>query len=241
MSEVRLVVDYSEISIGNRISLSKEDRHYLFNVLKCLPGNSIIVLDGKGRIFKGKIADYKCIEILEEHEDFANDSRNLILCQALLKGDKMDLVIQKSAEIGIRKIIPFVCERCIPKKTNKIKRWRKIVKESTEISKGAFVPEIGDLMDFEELILTTDNGIIFWESAENPLIDALLGLNFSKPVFLIVGPEGGFSKEEIEKARRRGIQIASLGKRILRAETAAIFSLSVVSFLLENYDIIKNK
>ncbi|MCX7771287.1 MAG: 16S rRNA (uracil(1498)-N(3))-methyltransferase [Proteobacteria bacterium] len=239
MSEIRLFIDYAKVSKGNIIELSKGDKKYLFNVLRRLPDDIIFILDGKGKSFKAKIIDKNHIKIIDEEENIKESHLDLILCQALLKGEKMDFVIQKSTELGVKKIIPFISERCVLKSTNKIERWRRIAKESSEQCGRLVVPEIDSLENFDELISYIDNGLLFWEKAESPLIDAFLSLNISKPLFLIVGPEGGFSLKEVNNALGKGIKIASLGRRILRADTAAIFSLSVVSFLLQNYDIIE--
>lgn len=241
MSEIRLIIDYAEVFTGKIIELSKGDKKYLFNVLRFSPGGIVLILDGKGKSFKAKIIDKNHIEILSEDEHIKEDSLNLILCQSLLKGEKMDFIIQKSTELGVKKIIPFISERCVVKNTYKIERWKKIAKESSEQSGRLTVPEISSILAFDDLIKSIDNGLLFWEKGQNSLIDALFKLNLSNPMFLIIGPEGGFSSDEAKKALNKGIKIASLGKRILRADTAAIFSLSIVSFLLQNCDIIKTK
>ncbi|MDI6715102.1 MAG: 16S rRNA (uracil(1498)-N(3))-methyltransferase [Thermodesulfovibrio sp.] len=239
MTEIRLTISYTEIFPNKIVEISKEDRNYIFNVLRFKIGNSIIVIDGKGKSFKAKIIDKNKLEIIEEDKKDIEDPFSLILCQALLKGEKMDMIIQKATELGVKKIIPFVSERCILKNTNKIERWRKIAKEASEQSGRNFVPEISDLTNFENLINKIDNGLLFWEKEENSLISLIKELDISKPIFLLIGPEGGFSEKEILNAREKGIKTASLGKRILRAETASIVSLSILNFLLQNYDIIK--
>jgi|YNPMSStandDraft_2_1061718.scaffolds.fasta_scaffold01335_8 16S rRNA (uracil1498-N3)-methyltransferase len=239
MTEIRLNISYTEIFPNKIVEISKEDRKYIFNVLRLKIGNSIIVIDGKGKSFEAKIIDKNKLEIIEEDKKNIEDPFSLILCQALLKGEKMDMIIQKTTELGVKKIIPFVSERCILKNTNKIERWRKIAKEASEQSGRNFVPEITDLTNFENLISKIDNGLLFWEKEEKPLIYLIKELDISKPIFLLIGPEGGFSEKEILNVREKGIKTASLGRRILRAETASIVSLSILNFLLQNYDIIK--
>jgi len=239
MTEIRLNISYTEIFPNKIVEISKEDRKYIFSVLRLKIGNSIIVIDGKGKSFEAKIIDKNKLEIIEEDKKNIEDPFSLILCQALLKGEKMDMIIQKTTELGVKKIIPFVSERCILKNTNKIERWRKIAKEASEQSGRNFVPEITDLTNFENLISKIDNGLLFWEKEEKPLIYLIKELDISKPIFLLIGPEGGFSEKEILNVREKGIKTASLGRRILRAETASIVSLSILNFLLQNYDIIK--
>ncbi len=239
MSEIRLIINYAEVSSGKIIELSKGDKRYLFNVLRCAEGENILILDGMGRSFSAKIVDKNHIEILEENEQLKEDKLNLILCQALLKGEKMDFIIQKATELGVLKIIPFISERCVIKKTNKIERWRRIAKEASEQSGRLTIPDIDSIKNFDELLASINNGILFWEKAKISLVDVFFELSLSEPIFLIVGPEGGFSSDEVSRALKKEIKIASLGNRILRADTAAIVSLSLVSFLCENYVIIK--
>lgn len=239
MSEIRLIINYAEVSPGEIIELSREDKRYLSNVLRCARGENILILDGKGKSFRAKIIDRNHIEILGENEQLREDKFKLILCQALLKGEKMDFIIQKSTEIGVTKIIPFISERCIIKKTNKIERWRRIIKEASEQSGRLNTPDIDSIKNFDELLASINNGILFWENAKLSLVDVFFELSLSEPIFLIVGPEGGFSSDEVSRALKKELKIASLGKRILRSDTAAIISLSLVSFLCENYVIIQ--
>lgn len=233
MSQIRLCIQYCEIFPGKILELSNEDRKYLFNVLRCHPGDTISIFNGKGKSFHAKIVDLKTIKILQEDELHTEDVFSIILCQALLKGEKMDMIIEKATELGVKKIIPFVSDRCIVRHTRKIERWQKIAKEAAEQSNRSIVPEINNMINFSELIKTIDNGILFWEKSTSPLIQTISGVNRDKNVFLLIGPEGGFSQEEVSQAEKMNIKTASLGKRILKAETASIVSVALVSFLLE--------
>lgn len=233
MTDTRLCIEYSEISPGILITLSAEDRKYLFKVLRHSVGDTLCVIDGKGKIYRARILNKKTLEILYEKDFPIEDAFSTILCQGLLKGDKMDMVVQKATEIGVKKIIPFVSERCIVRYTRKIARWRKIAKEATEQSNRISVPEINEVVNFSDLIKQVENGILFWEKAKTSLIQVISELPSEKPVFLFIGPEGGFTQQEVELAKKRGIKIASLGRSILRAETASIVSLAIVNFLLQ--------
>lgn len=232
MSKPRLCIQYSDIFPGKIIELSREDQRYLFNVLRCRKGESILIFDGKGKSFQAKIVGQKTLEVLEEEELYTENAFSVILCQALLKGEKMEMVIQKATELGVKRIIPFVSERCVVKETRKIERWKKIARKATEQSMRTIVPDIDDVVNFSHLIQNIDNGILFWEKATVPLIKTL-PVNCDKEIFLLVGPEGGFTEEEIVMAEERKIKIASLGKRILKADTASIVSVALVSFLIE--------
>lgn len=240
MSKIRLCIDYQELSRGLTATISREDSNYLFNVMRCKVGQKISLTDGKGKNYLGEIVDKNTVLVLDEEHYCVEDSFDLVLCQALLKADKMDLVVQKATELGVKKIIPFVTERCVVKRTNKIQRWRRIAKEATEQSLRSILPQIENIKSFKDLIETIEeNGILFWEKASEGLIEVITKLDINKPVYLIVGPEGGFSEKEVQQAKMKGLHITSLGKRILRAETASVVAVGILSFLIQNYDIIK--
>lgn len=239
MSEIRLFINYSEIYPGKIVQLSKEDRKYLFTVMRAKAGDNITILNGKGKSFHAKIIDKGVLEVLNESNTTIETPYNLVLCQSLLKGEKMDFIIQKATEIGVSKIMLFTSERSIVKVTSKLERWKKIAKEAAEQSVRLNVPEIEAVETFDNLLKIVDNGILFWERATQPLIDVFLTLNISKPIFLIIGPEGGFTQKEVQLALNKGIGIASLGRRVIRSDTAAIVSLALISFLCDNYVIIK--
>lgn len=238
MSEVRLIIQYEQVSSGKVINLSAQDRRYLFKVLRLKPGDSLIVGNGRGSIYEAKIKSNQQIEVLDKlvYED---GQVNLVLCQALLKGEKNEFVIEKATELGVKRIIPFISERCIRRETKKTERWQKIAKEASEQSRRSTVPEISEPLVFHELIEKIDNAILFWEKERRGLFEKFANLSKDRDIYILVGPEGGFSEEEVIKARNRGVQIASLGSRPLRAETAAVAAVAILSFLIENCDIIK--
>ncbi|WP_083962701.1 RsmE family RNA methyltransferase [Thermodesulfovibrio thiophilus] len=239
MSDRRICIQSSYIAPGVLLNLSMEDRKYLFNVMRCSHGDLISVTDGRGKSFKAKIINKATIEIIHEEELFTEDDFSIVLCQGILKGEKMETVIQKATELGVKKIVPFISERCVIRNTTKLERWKKIAKEATEQSGRSIIPEISDVINFSDLIKHIDNGIIFWEKERLPLIQSIHEINHKNSLFLLIGPEGGFSSEEVKQASEKGLKVASLGKRILRAETASIVSVGIVSFLMQNYDIIK--
>lgn len=236
-----LCIQYAEVSPDKIIILSPEDKNYLFRVLRYKKGDKVLISDGKGKVFSGRILDRKTIEVIREEKFDTEDRFSIILCQGLLKGEKMDFVIQKATELGVKEINPFISERSIPKYSQRLERWRKIAKSASEQSKRQIVPNVNDIMHFKELVEKSKSGILFWEQANKPLIEIIDFLEPKNPLFLFIGPEGGFSSEEVSFAENFGIKSTSLGRRILRSETASISSISIVSFILENYDIIKKK
>jgi 16S rRNA (uracil1498-N3)-methyltransferase len=233
MTKPRICIQYCEIFPGKIIKLSSQDQKYLFNVLRCQAGDIISIFDGRGKNFQAEIIDDRSIQVLEEEELHTEDAFSIILCQAILKGEKMEMVIQKATELGVKKIIPFVSERSVVKETRKTERWRKIAKQASEQARRSIVPKVEDVTSFPELIKNIKNGILFWEKATNPLMQIIFEINPYEDIFLLTGPEGGFSEKEVVQAEKNNIKIASLGKRILKAETASIVSVSLVSFLVE--------
>lgn len=217
------------------------------SVMRYKEGDELAVIDGLGCSYLAKISSIQknkvLIDILAETEVDAESPADYILCQGILKGDKMDLVIQKATELGVGAIIPLITARSQVRETRKMVRWRKIAEEASEQCGRAVVPKIGSPVLFDDFLKNTipsgpAHGIIFWEKGGFPVDSALdkagLSAMHSDSLYLIVGPEGGFEGQEVEAAESRGFIKASLGRRILRADTAAVAALSLVHFLAEN-------
>lgn len=159
------------------------------------------------------------------------------LYQAIPKGSKLEQIIQKSVELGVYDITPIVSKRCVslPKKSSidkKIERWQKISKSAAEQSGRGIIPKINRIIDFETMVKNLkdeDNKIIFYECFGDK-INKIISSDI-KEVSVIIGSEGGFSPQEIEKCKKNNISIATLGKRILRCETAPIVVLSIFNYL----------
>ena len=165
----------------------------------------------------------------------AESPLNLTLVQGILKGEKMDIVIQKATELGVKEIIPAITERSQIRQTRKVDRWRKIAEEASKQSGRTMIPVVHEPIEFNSLFTVHHSlpikGFIFWEEGGVPLREAIHQFTDS-PIYLLVGPEGGFSKEEVSLAVSKGLITVSLGKRILRAETAAISAVALIQFLL---------
>lgn len=240
-----IFVPPEDIEKRKGIRLSDEKSHYLLSVLKRNKGDTISVIDGKGKTYEAEVSEISkknvFIDILHEIQLDRESILNLVLCQGILKGEKMDFVIQKAAELGVKEIIPLITERCLVKETRKVKRWQKIAEESAEQCGRAVIPLIHEPVDIRALHIVYNeekmNGFIFWEEGGLFLREAftklaLFNLSFAH-VFIIIGPEGGFTEEEVNLAEKYGLIRTTLGKRILRAETAAIVSIALVQFLGE--------
>lgn len=242
-----------------QISITGEKARYLTTVLRCKKGEELIVFDGEGNCLRTNIlqADRKEV-IAEVLERFACDTESpikIILVQGLLKGQKMDMVIQKATELGVKEIIPVITERSQPRETRKVARWRKIAEEASRQSGRNMIPVVYEPKEFNQFLAQLDqlrrngetekgrhremNGFIFWEEGGLSLKEAVPKMSLSPLsrvtdllIHLVIGPEGGFTKEEIAFAKEKGFIVTTLGKRILRAETAAISAITLVQFLL---------
>ena len=270
----RIYLPISRI-LDNRISITNEKAHYLTSVLRCGKGDELIIFDGKGDCFRTTIlkADRREIitEVIEKFQCNAESNINIALVQGLLKGEKMDMVIQKTTELGVKEIIPVITERSQLRDTRKVARWRKIAEEASRQSGRSIVPVINEPVEFKNLFTVhcsqfTVHGFIFYEEEGMKLSEAVeilkdtlpskygtapdlqkitphsplilrgdkegLESGLSPNILIAIGPEGGFTKEEIALAKDRGLIVATLGKRILRSETAAISAVTLMQFLL---------
>jgi 16S rRNA (uracil1498-N3)-methyltransferase len=226
------------------IILPPDKARHVVSVMRCRKDDEITVFDGLGRSYLAKISGIQkknvSIDIIQELMVDTESSAHLVLCQGILKGEKMDSVIQDSVELGIKEIIPLITGRCQVKETRKTKRWRKIAEEAAEQCGRSIVPGIREPQTFGDFFGTfisadSSHGIIFWEEGGFPLDDAFnkSGLSNADPFFLCIGPEGGLLTSEVEMAESHGFIKATLGRRILRAETAAVVAVALVQYLAE--------
>jgi 16S rRNA (uracil1498-N3)-methyltransferase len=224
--------------VNNRISIAAEKAHYLVSVLRCKKGDDLIIFNGQGNCFRTAVvkADKKEV-VAEVREEFLCDFEppiHITLVQSLLKGEKMDLVIQKTTELGVTEILPVMSQRSQIQDTRKIVRWRRIAEEASRQSGRNVVPAVHEPVHFRDFLLSDkQRGIVFYEEEGLKLSAAVSSfVPRPSPLIIVIGPEGGFSKEEVIAAQEKGFLVASLGKRILRAETAAISAVALIQFLL---------
>jgi 16S rRNA (uracil1498-N3)-methyltransferase len=234
----------------NIFYIKGETYHYLKNVLRLREKDIFIGFDGSGREYKIEILKIGKKEIvgkiMEKKEVYSTELPfNLQLFQCIPKGEKFDFIIRETTQLGVKKIVPVISKRVIVKLNReniekKLKRWMKIAEESAKSSGRTFVPEIIKPVKFEECIKEDKNyGIIFWEGERNftikDLIQKLRGQTINeKKINVFIGPEGGFDEEEIGIAKKLNYYSVSLGKRILKVETASIVAISILIYELEN-------
>ena len=214
-----------DIKVDKKILLNKENINRLKNVLRLKNGSDIYVFNGNGKEYSGKVHfdEEVYINVNRLNREIEKNKDITILGQSISNYKYMDLAIQKSTEIGVDKIIPIITKRSHPgDHDKKMSHWRKIIIHATEQSNGLFIPEITYPTTFSEII-----GVNHREKCEKYLFDKsgeklAIVKKISSGKILLIGPEGGFTKQEIETARNFHWNIVSLGDRILRTETAAI-------------------
>ena len=223
------------------VHLSKEDEHHVCHVMRMKKGDEIEVVDN-AHLFLCRIDSFNPLTISVIHE-IANDveiKEDITLLFALTKGDKIDLVLQKATELGVKKVALIESERTVVNYEGKdidkkLERFKKIMKEASEQSHRLIVPELLGVYNLKNLPsnLLSDLNYVAYEKDANHIDEAFQGLEKGKSISILIGPEGGFSEQEINHLTTQGFIRTSLGKRILRAETAAIYALSVIGYLLE--------
>lgn len=230
--------------VDDKIIIDDQNVNHIKNVLRLQVGDEIIINDRQGH-------DYKCIinaiegsQIITHIDSVtacsSEPSTQVTLFQSLIKGEKMEWVIQKAVEIGVAKIVPLCTSRCVvkldsPKKmTAKIERWNKIAEAAAKQSGRGIVPEVTYPMYFDEgLQYVKENhilSIIPYEKEHEQGIRGVLQSTTSQEVGIFIGPEGGFTEEEVEKAIETHIHSVSLGSRILRSETASLVTLTNIMY-----------
>jgi len=220
------------------ILLAGEKAHYLSTVLRCKTDDTLIVTDSSGSTYSARISAINkkqtSIEITGSFHLNSESPLDIVLAQGLLKGEKMDLVIQKATELGVKEIAPVITERSQIRETRKLQRWQKIAEEASRQCGRSRIPLIHEPAVFETVLMTPGQhkGIICWEKDGAPFSAAVDEFKGEKRIVLCLGPEGGFSEKEVKTAKDRGFTVASLGKRILRAETAAIASIAILQYEL---------
>jgi len=222
--------------------ITGDDHKHLFKVLRLKIGDEVLVNDLKGIDFLGKIIsvdkESTIVELKRRILENNESELSITLYQGLPKAGKMDLIVQKNTELGVTRIVPVITERVIVKNSSEYKkmdRLRRIVFEASKQSKRSMIPSIMEPIEFKEalsLMLAHDVLIVPYENAENyGLLKLKEEIPFIKSCGILIGPEGGFSNEEIEELEKNGAKIVTLGKRILRTETAGFAAVTMLQLL----------
>lgn len=218
----------------DKIIINTEDVSHITRVLRMGEGDTLLLCDGKGYDYNAEITNISAKEIickiLKSRKSNTEPNIEVTLFQGLPKASKMEYIIQKTTELGITKIVPCKMSRCVVKLENvkaeskKIERWQKIAESAAKQSGRGIVPEIAPVADISSAITQLKEQDIAFAPYEcedtQSLREVLQSVDKPLKIGFIIGPEGGFDMSEIEKLHEAGIKTVTLGKRILRTETA---------------------
>ena len=239
---------------NNKIEIIDEDVNHIVNVLRCKIGENLNIANiDTGKNYESEIEkiDKNSVicKIKREIESSSESNINIDILQGLPKADKMELIIQKSTELGAKEITPVNMERCIVKinakdESKKINRWQKIAEVAAKQSRRDIIPKVNNIINLKDLEKKESNYdciLVAYEKEEsntfkNELIKLKEVLKVKKNINIavVIGPEGGFAESEIENLTNIGCKIITLGKRILRTETVALVMTSIILYELEN-------
>lgn len=233
-------------AVGDLVAFAADDAHKLATVLRKRSGDRVQVIDSGGVAFGATVdvavragRDVRVRAMLDERLDRGDVEAALrvTIAQAVPKGQKMDLVVEKATELGAHAIVPVRSARVVGHDTSagKVERWRRIAKSAAQQSGRVRVPDVADVHDWQALLATFaeyDRVYVPWELAEPAPLRAVFerDLADAATVLVVIGPEGGFSADEVERARGAGATAISLGRRILRTETAALVVLAALLY-----------
>lgn len=246
----QVFADQSQINTDtHRAVISGDDFNHIKNVLRMKPGEEISVrCDGVPKEYRCGILEYTDSEVICEIRFMKEDDTELpvkvTVYQALCKGDKMETVIQKCVELGAVRFVPVATSRCVvklddKKAQSKVSRWQQIAESAAEQSKRGIIPSVAPVMNFDAAIAdakSLDHIFIPYELAEdmNKTRELFSGIRPGSSVGIFIGPEGGFDEKEVAKAESEGVLPVTLGRRILRTETAAMCIMSWMVYMFES-------
>lgn len=238
---------YQDQDNCGRAVIKGQEFQHLSRVLRLSPGRAVVVFDGTGKEYVGKLVSLEKGEALvsiAKPSLFARESfLEVWLVQSLSKGAKMNLIIQKATELGVRGIIPLKTQHCVAKlegkkEVERRQKWQKVALEAVKQCRRTLLPTVLPVCSLEEFLqkLPVKRHLFMpWEQGGSSLRYVLAEERTSKtartvPVYLLIGPEGGFAEEEVKQVQSYGGIPVSLGPRILRTETAGLAALAVLMF-----------
>lgn len=232
----RLFVSPERIRDGEAV-LDSEQSHYITNVLRGRPGDTLFVFDGSGREWEGTLqfrGKSLLIQLDEPRTPSVESPLSITLAVAIPRGDKMEWIVQKGTELGVARIVPVLSARSdvrLPaeRQSRRLKRWEAVAREAAEQSGRVRVPEIGPPMTVEALVLSGESAALrLWLDPRGEEAWRDLGAGRGAAFLLAVGPEGGWTDSELALARGNGFRIVRAGPRTLRVETAAVVFLALL-------------
>lgn len=207
---------------GGRFPLPDSVEHQLLRVLRLRSGDRFLLLDGRGEAATCRLEGRECV--VEQRGGAAGEPRHrLTVWQALLRGDHLEPVIRHATEVGVAAFRLFVSARCVAREISerRLERLRAVAREAAEQSERGLVPEVAAPLPFAEAVASAS--VLLLERTDGPRLSEL-----EAPASVVIGPEGGFTPDELAAAARAGIALAGLGPRILRSETVAVAAAAVI-------------
>lgn len=228
---------FSNLINNNEYLLSNDDSYHIKKVMRMNIGDKIEIIDNK-KLFICEIASLDPVKakIIKEEDQNSENDKTIILVQSLVNETKMDYVLQKGTELGVDEFYPFKAVNSVIKENDKsnkkIIRWQKIVKEASEQSKRNIIPEVHNIVDIHKLCeIKADVKLLLTVNETTKNIKKVLkDLKKYDTLIIVVGPEGGFTLKEEETLINNGFISTSLGKRVLRTETAGMVAISMINY-----------
>ncbi|MHC1740679.1 MAG: 16S rRNA (uracil(1498)-N(3))-methyltransferase [Anaerolineaceae bacterium] len=227
---------------GNTVHFSEEISRQIVQVLRLKPDSYVIVLNGLGKLYRVRLTDLSAQategEIESEGDAEGEPQTQLTLYLCLTQREKFEWMLQKCTEIGASRFVPVVSSRSLVQKgeeaLNKYERWQKILREAAEQSHRGIIPVLEAPMQFQDALKFATKSdacnLIPWEEEKSVSLRSALRVHIADEIGVLIGPEGGFSKEEVALAQAANFIPVTLGKRILRMETAAIVASALVLY-----------
>lgn len=237
---------FTDKILAQDFEITGEDAKHISKSLRMKPGEKLTLCTSDGKRHECEITSFSSdsvfVKVLNSTECEQEPSVKITLFMALTKGDKMDDIVQKSVELGVYKIVPVLTARCISRPDEKqlkkkVARWQKIADNAACQSRRGIIPQVCDALTLEsasKLALNYDKAIVFYECGGEKIRDILDENTLTLAMF--VGSEGGFEEVEINMLKEKGVIPATLGKRILRAQTAPIAGITAVMYQTKNME-----
>ncbi|OGP89007.1 MAG: hypothetical protein A2156_05015 [Deltaproteobacteria bacterium RBG_16_48_10] len=237
----RFYVPHPKVEDGI-LKVEGDEVKHIRKVLRLKRGDEVSIFDGSGKEYEGTIVEEGSFSVSIEVRNLffspAEPNLSITLAQSLLKGEKMDYLIQKATELGVKRIVPFISSRSIPllekaKRLGRHRRWEKIAIGASKQCGRGVLPQIDPPGDYPQILGSVPQDslrLILWEKGGEKLREILKKKERENEIFFIVGPEGGLSQEEVEEAKRANFIPITLGERILRSETASLCLLSILQY-----------
>jgi 16S rRNA (uracil1498-N3)-methyltransferase len=231
---------------GETAQLDRELSHRLRHVLRLRRGDHVVLVDGRGGEYEAVLEDIANptvrVRVLSRRDGLAEPQARVVLYQSIIKGDRFDLVLEKGTEIGVAKFVPLVSHRGVVRpragRVERTERWRRIVTEAAEQCGRSYLPEVAAPMSLGDALESAEGlRLLPWEGERQATLRQALKEAVAKGkkmpvVSIFVGPEGGFARQEVDRAVDLGVRAVSLGSRILRSETAGIVAAAAVLYEL---------